>query len=228
MSVSLRVQHVRSVSPSAYVLRIERGDMKFQPGQYLNLGEAGSTNVREYSIYSGVEDPFLEVLIKEIDGGSVSRLLRRAQPGQVLQCDGPFGFFTLNNELPKRRLLFVASGTGISPFHSFVSSRRQLDYLLLHGVRSVAECYDRTAYDATRYVACVSRREPDSDSESDIDASIAAATFHGRVTDYVRQHPVGEGTRCYVCGNSEMIFEIFDLLKRQGIPSAEISAEVYF
>ena len=137
-----RVHHVRTVSPSAYVLRLDRGGMLFEPGQYLNLGEAGSTNVREYSIYSASTAPYLEVLIKEIKGGTVSRLLRRAQPGHALQCEGPFGFFTISDAAATRPLLFIATGTGISPFHAFVGSRPGLDYQLLHGVRSPTECYD--------------------------------------------------------------------------------------
>ena len=36
------------------------------------------------------------------------------------------------------------------------------------------------------------------------------------------------GTLCYLCGNSEMIFEAFDILKSGGIPSTDLFAEVYF
>ena len=225
MAHTARLLSRRDVSGSAYVLRFERGDLSFLPGQYVTLGEAGGTETREYSIYSGVDDPCLEVLIKEVAGGSVSRRLRRLAPGSELRCDGPFGFFTLDQELAARPLLWVATGTGIAPFHSFVSSNGalgDLDYRLLHGVRARSECYDHDAYAGERYFACVSG------SATTGEPATQVAEFPGRVTAYLAANRVAAGTRCYLCGNSEMIFEVFDQLQRQGVPSTDIAAEVYF
>ena len=203
----------RDLSPSAYVLRIERGEMQFTPGQYITVGAAGDIESREYSVYSGAEDPCLEVLIKEVSGGSVSRQLRRLPPGSALAVEGPFGFFTIAAEHARGPLLFVASGTGIAPFRAMVRSDPALDYLLLHGVRTLDDCYESAAYSADRYVPCVSR---------------GSGGFQGRVTDYLREHPVAASTPCFLCGNSAMIFAAFDLLKSQGVPSENLFAEVYF
>ena len=213
------VTSIRTLSASAYVLRLERGALAFEPGQYVTLGLAGSTARREYSIYSGCDDPFLEVLIKQVEGGSVSRHLARLQPGAVLECDGPFGYFTIPEPRRAQPLLFIASGTGIAPFRCFARSYPGLDYRLLHGIRSTAERYDCTEYPLDRYLACVSR-EPD--------AGAPAQGYRGRVTAYLRNHPVAPGTACYLCGNSAMIFEAFDILKKQGAASADLFAEVYF
>ena len=221
MRPTVSLLSLREVSDSAYILRFERGSLDFQPGQYVSLGEAGSTETREYSIYSGVDDPFIEVLIKEVAAGSVSKRLRRLSPGSALICEGPFGFFTLGEEPARTRLLWVATGTGIAPFHSFAASYSGLDYLLLHGIRAATERYEQRAYSSRRYLACISR-------ESEDGGGGAGDEFGGRVTAYLQAHPAAAGTRCYLCGNSEMIFEVFDLLKRQGIPTADIAAEVYF
>ena len=212
-----RVQSVRWLSPSAYVLRLERRELAFEPGQYLTLGLPGSTARREYSIYSGSSDPFLEVLIKQVEGGAVSHQLARLAPGAALECDGPFGYFTIAEPSRRRPLLFVASGTGIAPFHCFTRSYPDLDYHLLHGVRITTETYDRDRYPPAHYLACLSR-EPNS----------VGSSFAGRVTAYLRAHPAAPGTRCYLCGNSEMIFDAFDILKAGGIPSSDLFAEVYF
>ena len=221
MAQTVRLLSRRELSDSTYVLRLERGDLSFLPGQYITLGEAGAAETREYSIYSGQEDPYLEVLIKEVVGGSVSRRLRRLTPGSELRCDGPFGFFTLGDEKDDRLLLWVATGTGIAPFHSFVTSHSGLDYRLLHGVRAPAECYERAAYASERYLPCVSGADPGEQQASQ-------RGFAGRVTGYLQHNAVTAGTRCFLCGNSEMIFEVFDLLKQQGVPSSDIAAEVYF
>ena len=203
----------RDLSPSAYVLRVERGALRFTPGQYVTVGAAGDVETREYSVYSGAGDPYLEVLIKEVTDGSVSRRLRRLPAGSPLDVEGPFGFFTVAAEQARGPLLFVASGTGIAPFHAMVRSDPELDYLLLHGVRTLDDCYESAAYRPDRYVPCVSR---------------GAGGFQGRVTDYLRRHPVAASTPCFLCGNSAMIFAAFDLLKGQGVPSERLFAEVYF
>ena len=214
-----RLLAVRRLSASAYVLRLERGELAFEPGQYVTLGVAGSTARREYSVYSGRGDPFLEVLIKQVEGGSVSRQLARLEPGAALDCDGPFGYFTMPAARRGGPLLFIASGTGIAPFHSFARSYPGLRYRLLHGVRTATECYDSAEYPAARYLPCLSRAAP---------ADARPGSYRGRVTDYLRAHPVAPGTACYLCGNSEMIFAAFDILKKQGIPGPDLFAEVYF
>lgn len=203
----------RDLSPSAYVLRIERGDLQFTPGQYITVGAAGDVESREYSLYSGAGDPYVEVLIKEVSDGSVSRRLRRLPPGSPLAVEGPFGFFTIAAEHARGPLLFVASGTGIAPFRAMVRSDPALDYLLLHGVRTLDDRYEYDSFSADRYVPCVSR---------------GPGGYQGRVTGYLREHPVGASTPCFLCGNSAMIFAVFDLLKRQGVSGEHLFAEVYF
>lgn len=214
-----RLLGVRWLSPSAYVLRLQRGALAFEPGQYVTLGVAGSTARREYSVYSGCGDRFLEVLIKQVEGGVVSHQLARLQPGAVLECDGPFGYFTIPPQRRAGPLLCIASGTGIAPFHSFARSYPRLDFRLLHGVRTAAERYDSKEYPADRYLPCLSRAAA---------ADAPPGSYRGRVTDYLRDHPVPPGTACYLCGNSEMIFAAFDILKKQGIAGADLFAEVYF
>ena len=38
-----KVDHVRDLTDSTYIVRMERNGMEFQPGQNLNLGLAGDT-----------------------------------------------------------------------------------------------------------------------------------------------------------------------------------------
>lgn len=206
---------IRNLSPTAYVLRLSRRGLAFRAGQHILLGEAGSIHNREYSIYSGEQDDFFEVLVKEVDDGLVSKQLKKVKPGNKLQLEGPLGFFTIEpNRLENGKFLFVATGTGIAPFHSFVRSYPQIDYQLIHGVRYASEAYDKEAYHNERHILCTS-----GDAKGD---------FKGRVTEYLRQHPVDPETHCYLCGNFNMIHEVFDLLEQQGLPPENVHAEVYF
>ena len=206
---------IRHLTDSTYVLEIERRGIEFEPGQHILLGDDLSIDKREYSIYSGTKDKNLEVLIKEIEKGLVSKQLKRVKEGQLVEVEGPVGFFSLDKkDLEHKKFLFVASGTGIAPFHSMVKSIPGLDYTLLHGVRFVSEAYEMEAYERTRYILCTTR-----DDDGD---------FKGRVTDYIRQREFDPDTVCYFCGNFNMIKEAMTLMEKKGIPSKQLHAEVYF
>ncbi len=210
-----RVHHVRDLSPSAYVLRFDRNGLQFQPGQYLIVGLQGRQDRREYTIYSGPGEGYLEILVKQIEVGLVSRALRRCRPGDLLAVQGPFGSFTIEERWRARgKLLFVASGTGVSPFHCFASSYPGLSYRLLHGVRYGSELYDRQAFDRSRFVSCISRE--------------AGGDSRGRVTGYLREHPADPESLCYLCGSCDMIYEAFDILRGQGVGPERLFAEVYY
>lgn len=210
-----KVQEVRSLTNSTYVVRMNRYGMAFLAGQNLNLGLAGDTEKRDYSIYSGEKDDYLEVLIKEVEDGLVSKQLKNMKQGDQLEVDGPFGFFTLKeNDIQSKKFLFIASGTGIAPFHSMMRTYPELNFKLIHGVRHSNEAYEKTDYPSGRYISCVTK-----DKEGD---------FNGRVTDYLQKNPVDKNTLCYLCGNVNMIYDVFDILKEQGVPSENLHAEVYF
>jgi ferredoxin--NADP+ reductase/benzoate/toluate 1,2-dioxygenase reductase subunit len=209
-----RLHQVRILTDSTYVLRFDRNNMRFRAGQHITLGIPGNNQVREYSIYSTEQDTALEVLIREVEEGKVSRQLKKMIPGELLEVDGPFGFFTLEEKTSPGKLLFIATGTGIAPFHSMIGSNPGLNYTLVHGVRYVHEAYEREVYSADRYVLCTTR---------DIKGN-----FSGRVTDYLKQNEVDFNTMVYLCGNCDMIYEVYDLLTSHGFPSGNIKTEVYF
>ena len=215
MKNQVKVQQIRHISESVYVLRFDRKGHAFEAGQHVILGLAGKNNGREYSVYSGEQDDFFEVLIKEVQEGDISRKLRKVQPGDLLEMAGPLGFFTLDpDQVLTKKFVFIATGTGIAPFSSFVKSFPGLDYKILHGVRFGHEAIERQNYDATRFQLCTS-----GDGSGD---------FQGRITDYLTTNPVDKNSEYYLCGNVKMIHQAFDILKEKGIRSEKIHAEVYF
>ncbi len=210
-----QVVQVRPLSDSTYLLRIERPrNFDFIPGQYCIIGKPESFDAREYTIYSSIHDDFLEFLITQVNGGIVSNALRYCQPGDTVALDGPMGYFRLHEQGPNTSPVFIATGSGIAPFHSVIRSYPALNYTLLHGVRFAHECYEQDRYSPDRYISCVSR-EP-------------GGHFQGRVTDYLRQHPVTPGSVWYTCGNNAMIFEVYDILVQQGIPRRNIRTEGFY
>ncbi len=210
-----KVLEVKFLTEDAYRIRCERGGLQFKAGQCVNLGVPGAGVNREYSTYSGEGDPHLDFLIKEMKGGVVSVKLKAIPPGGHVEIHGCYGDFRIKApELDGRPYLFIGTGTGIAPFHSFVRSYPGLNYRIVHGIRYARESYDRQDYAAGRYVSCVSRED--------------GGDFRGRVTDYLKKNPAAQGALCYLCGNRAMISQTYELLRSQGVRSDDIICEAFF
>jgi hypothetical protein len=86
--------------------------------------------------------------------------------------------------------------------------------LLIHGVRYGREAYEHEHFDKQRITLCTSQD--------------TTGNFHGRVTDYLKTQKIENNTHYFLCGNSEMIYEAFDILTTSNIPAENIYTEVYF
>ena len=69
---SHRILGNESLSASTFKLIIERGGLNFRAGQCVNLGLPNSGINREYSTYSGEQEPELAFLVREVEDGDVS------------------------------------------------------------------------------------------------------------------------------------------------------------
>jgi ferredoxin--NADP+ reductase len=212
---SHKIIETRFLTERTFVLRLERGNIHFKAGQHIIVGLEGELDQREYSVYSGEKDDYIEILIREIPEGNVSKQLKQCKPGELLKINGPFGSFGLESfDMFSRKLVFIASGTGISPFHSFVRSYPGIDYTIIHGVRYRNEAYESKDYDPRRYILCTSKE--------------ATGGRKGRVTRFLPGYRVDPDMLFYVCGNNSMIYEVYHILRDKGIPDENIFTEVYF
>ena len=207
------VQEVRRLTDETIVLRMERGDIDFEPGQYVRIGVEGDSEIRDYSVYSGNNQAYLEVLLRRVEDGLVSKQLFDLEVGDKVMIGGPYGHFKLVEEVRSNPLLFIATGTGISPFRSFLESYEGLNYRLIHGTSYLNEGYEKEIY-GDSYFHCVSREE--------------GGDYRGRVTDYLKDVDLTPDTNAFLCGNCDMIYDAFDLLQERGLPTTQIHTEVYF
>jgi ferredoxin/flavodoxin---NADP+ reductase len=226
MSINRRQQahtllEKNKISASAFVLRFDRNEMEFNPGQSVSVGVWGSPARKEYSIYSSAHDPYLEILVKIVEGGKVSNALNALKPGAKLNVHGPGGFFVLKNQSDP--VLFIATGTGISPFRSMLLTEPKLDYTLLHGVREPQDLYGSVYVPKQRYIPCVTSSDPVSTQPS-----TQPQYFLGRVTHYLQTMTFAEDLTIYLCGNCKMIYDAYDILREKGCKPSQIQTEVYF
>lgn len=210
-----KIQEIRFLSQNTFIIRFDRDDIHFIPGQHVIVGLKGSMDQREYSIYSSDKENYLEILVKAVTDGKLSLQLKAAKPGELLNVNGPFGSFKLEKkDVYPGKHIFIATGSGISPFHSFVTSYPGIDYTVFHGIRHKNESFVTYDFDPERYIACVSREEN--------------GKYTGRVTRFLPGYRDEPGTCYYLCGNSSMIYEVTHILRNNGVSVDRILTEVYF
>lgn len=210
-----KVAAIKSLTEHTFILTLPKSRFKFVAGQHISLSIAGDYQSREYSIYSAEEGENLQVLVKEVEGGYFSPKLKHLKVGDMVEVHGPFGKFGLEEKhKDTHKHVFIASGTGIAPFHSMVKSYPDLNYHLIHGVRYADEAYEKEKYGEGRFTLCTSR-----DKKGD---------FEGRLTEYLKETTFEKNTCFYLCGNSDMIFDSMEILSDKGFGRENITVEVYF
>lgn len=208
-----KVIDVIHLTENVFKLETERPNLNIVAGQCFNLGVPGASINREYSMYSGSGEPSLVFLIRAIDNGLVSSKLQKMLPGDEIEIDGPYGEFRIPLDKRRSKFFFIASGTGIAPFHSFVKTYPDIDYTIIHGIRYSNETYDANDYEVGRYIPCIS------------------SNCHGessRVTDYLKYNHPPDDALFYLCGNRNMIIDTVEILLSLGIGGNQIVSEVFF
>ena len=210
-----RIVQVRNLGNSAFILRFTRGAINFRAGQHIIVGLKGEIDQREYSVYSSEQDDHLEILLKEVKEGNISVKLKNCKPGDMLEVDGPFGSFGIEpSDLLTRKHVFIATGTGISPFHSIIRSYPGIDYMLIHGTRYANEAWEKQEFDPDRYFQCCSADK--------------CTGHNGRVTGFLSGFKTTPEMLFYLCGNGSMIYEVKHILQDKGVSVQKIFSEIYF
>lgn len=206
--------HHEEIAPGVFVIGWRRTH-DFQPGQVVKLALDPGHPPRIYSLCSGAEDDTLRVLFNIKPEGFLTPKLAMLNVGDPLFASPPYGTFLGTNE----PAWWIATGTGIAPFHSMVRSGMGHNKVLLHGARTVDQFYFSELFSealGTRYQRCCSAEQ-------------ASEVFSGRVTGFLAlQDSLPKNQPYYICGQAGMAVEARDLLIEKGIPFKNIVTEIYF
>jgi ferredoxin--NADP+ reductase len=207
------VLDIKKKTNETFCLQIEKPRVLIRAGQCFNVGLPGMDINREYSMYSDANAQYLEFLIRAVEGGLVSKRLQQLKVGEQVEVDGPYGEFCIQPAQFNRKFVFIASGTGVAPFHSFIKTYPDINYRLIHGVRYATEKYDEDDYLQESYIPCISR--------NDIGPRI-------RADEYIRENQIDKESLVYLCGNRNMIIDCVQILLDQGLGGDQIISEVFF
>jgi propane monooxygenase reductase component len=208
------------------VLRlIEPEEIKFFPGQYMDIKIPGTPVVRSFSMAntSSREGGLLEFIIKVYPDGQFSRFLAdKLAEGDRLELTGPFGVFTLREG--DNDLVFVGGGAGLAPILALLRSMAERGIgrkaTFFYGARTRADlCFEPELRELERTLP--NFRYVPALSEAGGDDGWAGET--GLITDVVRRLASDlTGAHAYVCGPPPMVEAALPLLASLGVEEKRI------
>lgn len=234
-TLHLRVSRIFDETPSTRTLRLvaDSGMLPpFQAGQYINLflEVNGVRTSRPYSMSSAPgQTGYYDITVRAMPGGFVStHLLEDLKPGDRLEATSPAGQFYHNPLFHGDDLVFLAGGSGITPFMSMIREFTDRDLgrrmQLIYGCRTEddiifdAELKERAAaFPNLTHQTVIS--EP-SDGFDGLKGFITA--------DLIRQL-VGQtmDKMFYICGPEAMYRFVQGELEKLEIPGRRIRQEVF-
>ena len=204
----------QEIAPGVFVLRFERSH-DFLPGQVVGITTDKAIPARLYSICSGAEDKYLEVLFNIKEEGVLTPLLAQLNLGDPVSVSKPFGAF-LGDDKPA---WWIASGTGVAPYRAMLRSGLGSNKMLIHGGRTADSFYFSDELSASlgdKYIRCCSQEENE-------------AFYNGRLTNWLReQNDIPKNQNYYLCGSAEMVVEVRDILISKGVSIDQLMSEIYF
>lgn len=214
---TLKKKMISDIHPTGndgWILSFVR-DTKFRAGQVVAIDVQPDGEPRLYSIASGEQDEFIEILFVEKAGGRLTPRLSKMKAGDCIYVSEPFGNFATSFE----NEWWIAAGTGIAPFASMARSGHFSGKTLIQGSRYDADFYFSALFESKhpeKYFRCCSFQ-------------VDTAFYRGRLTAWLKENLVAEeNVRYLICGSAEMVVEVRDILINKGIPFQKIISETYF
>lgn len=208
------VKKVRIVNDDLFELILERNGLDFMPGDCTAI-YTDTDKSRPYSIASGSHEDELRFVIRKMEGGEVSPWLMSRSPGDIIRITPPFGWFRPGQDIGDAPFVFLATGTGIAPFLSYLHTFTKPPTQCLFGVRREADAIELS----TLQKFCTTRLAVSRENTKH---------HHGRLTDLLDTLSLDTNTHFYCCGLESMVNEVSEWLQVKGIALSQIHREVFF
>lgn len=209
---------------------IEPNELIFEAGQYVSLKVSPLGERRSYSMCStpDVSNGF-QTLIDLQPMGVGGHYLKNLTFGDTVELLAPMGQFVVPADITQEHLVFVATGSGVSPFRSMIEDQLRLKQttkkITLHwGMRHADELFwldiwqDLVdAFPNFQFHPVLS------------DAPDEWTLCRGRVTDCLKVHQLPANAAYFLCGNQRMITEVTEFLTQEmQIPATDVHTEKFY
>jgi ferredoxin-NADP reductase len=224
------VAATRSLTPQVLEVdlrMVEPEDFRFEAGQWISV-PFGPKIVRAYSMASSPTSSRVITLSVDVSpGGLGSQWIRGLEVGAAVEFKGPTGGFVVNRADP-RRLLFVAEEIGIVPMRSILTHLYETGFgrptaLIFWGRNAGWLVYDREfrslarRYPSFSYLPAVREAPPAWRGEKGEAHEVVDRLVHS-VDRLV----------AYVCGGSETINRVREVLVKKGLDRKSVRWEKFW
>jgi len=234
-TLNLRVSEIREETESTTTFRLVSLDgylPPFQAGQYINLFmEIGGVRTsRPYSISSSpTQLAYYDITVRRVDDGFVSTfLLDKVGVGAEFQSTSPSGQFYHNPLFHGDDLVFIAGGSGITPFMSMIREMSDRDrsrrIQLIYGNRSSQDMiFNKKIEKRSARHGNLTVHTVISEPEQGYDGltGFITADLITELVDNIHDKMV------YVCGPEAMYTFVLSELSKLDIPKRRIRVEVF-
>lgn len=235
---ALTVEDIKKETPTSVSIQFKIPDhlkstFDFKAGQYITIKhfQNGKELRRSYSICSSPKSNTLRVGVKKVDKGAFSPFANEElKVGDTLEVMPPTGRFLLIPEL--KHYAAVAAGSGITPILSLIKATLEENpdstFLLIYGNKTKEEAMFfneiielQEKYPERFSVEFVfSRKEEEVGRFGRIDRSMVNFFLKNK-------HKETSYESYYLCGPEEMIHEVTDTLKSNGVEEKNIHHELF-
>jgi len=209
----IQVLAQEKLTEDVYYLRLEKREA-FLPGQLISLSHHPQDSPRHYSLASGTGDDHWGILYNRVEQGLLTPQLSQLVKGDPLYASSPFGEFLM----PEGGAVWIGTGTGIAPFHGMIRSGLRENITLLHGARRGKDFYFRREFLealGANYIPCATVEQGE-------------GFYQGRLTAYLREEFDFPDKPYMLCGSTQMVITVRELLLEKGVPFDKIVSEIYF
>ena len=232
--IEYRVTAITEASPSAKTFRLTPVDgyiPPFRPGQFINVDMEinGIRTSRAYTLSSPVtERGYYEITVRRAPNAFGSaHILDDVKVGDTVTSSGPSGTFYRLPCVHGKRLVFIAGGSGITPFLSMLQTDadkldHSFDIDLIYGSASEDDIIAKAQLDKLEAEGYVRVHHVISNPGEN------CAYRTGFVTGELIQEIVGDISACtfYMCGPNVMYRFVRSELEKLGVPRRAIRQEV--
>jgi ferredoxin-NADP reductase len=232
--ISMKVKEIITETESTRTLRMVplKGKLPyFRAGQYINLFVEidGVRTSRPYSIASAPGKTYLDITVRRMDGGFVSHyLLDRVKEGDEFESSGPNGTLYYEPLIDSSNLVFLAGGSGITPFMSIIRDVTQkmlpVKIHLIYGSRVPEDIVYRKELDkiAGKYSNIkvdhvISEPPPAWKGHKGFLDKAMITSLVGKLDDKT----------FFMCGPSQMYTLCGEVLESLGVPARRLRKEVF-